>query len=189
MKADAKSRLAPNSKGQSQSHPQSKAAPLTPYGGLAYPNHDALGRPMGPRALGPGPEGMTVGEDLWRRAARGIQSRGCVDDPALMRLRVETAEEGRKLLEETYREYAYRDTWEGLAGPPGERKAAKRQSAAVAVSDNEYYLHGRPGSLGLEEDERLGRDGARIPVNKRGSTGSREFKPTRPATFGSRAGR
>ena len=199
MKADAKSRLAASSgqKGNAGragagagAHPLSRPAALTPFGGLSYPNHDDLGRPLPLRDQSQGacPDGLTVGEDLWRRAARGIQSQGCVDDPALTRLRVETAEEGRRRLEEKFGEYAYRDVWEGLTG--GERKP-KRHSAPPAVSEGDlfsFYGPGRAGCLGLEDEEKTGKDGARIPVNKRGSTGSRDFKPTRPATFGARGG-
>ena len=84
-------------------------------------------------------------------------------------------------MEDRFKEYAHKDTWEGLAERHEIRKVNKRHSAPVLPSERSFYSSG-VGFLGLDEDEKT-RDGARISVNQRRSL---EFKPSKPATFGTR---
>lgn len=62
----------------------------------------------------PEPTILTNAQQVWRRAAKSIHSQGTSEDPVLSRLRSDAAEEGTKMMEEAYREYAWKDNWEGL---------------------------------------------------------------------------
>ena len=65
------------------------------------------------------PTPLTNAEVLWRRAARSIHSQGEAEDPSLMLLRADAAEQGIRMLLDAYSDYAWKDVkdWEGLQTP------------------------------------------------------------------------